>query len=365
MMATHLEPVQRLATSGARAVELFVIRGQQYLAVAQMSKDIPDQPPGMDSGSSDTTMPIYRWQDGQFELYQQLAVPGGEDAEFFTIGERSFLATASLRTGDGPYVMDAQSVLYEWQDGRFEPFQSFATFAAKQWRHFSMGGRHFLALAQGVVLPGVQAEHPSESCIFEWDGTQFVLFQTVPSAWGYNWRYVEIAGQHLLAYADHVVPSRLLQWTGTRFDDLQLFEEKSGRAFCFFTHGHATWLAFANLLGDSSLYRWTDGRFLRHQTLCGPGAREMLWLSAGGGQLLQANFMLGSRDAPQSMAESCAYTFHGERLLPAFSFASSGAVDVASFTHAGRTYVAVANSLSQDLRFRTDTLIYDFPGATS
>ena len=32
---------------------------------------------------------------------------------------------------------------------------SIPTFAAKQWRHFAIGERHFLALAQGVVMEGV------------------------------------------------------------------------------------------------------------------------------------------------------------------------------------------------------------------
>lgn len=357
-MTLHLAPIQRLATSAARAVEPFAIDGQQYLAVAQMSKDVPGQPAQMNGGSSDTTMPIYRWVDGQFVLHQQLPVPGGEDAEFFTIGTQAFLATASLRTGDGPYQMDAQSVVYAWREGRFVPFQSFPTFAAKQWRYFCLDGRHFLALAQGVVLPGLQAVHPAESCIFEWDGAQFAPFQTIASAWGYNWEYLAIDGLHLLAYADHTLPSRLLQWNGTRFEDFQSFEEKSGRAFCFFEHGQSTWLAFANLLGDSFLYRWTHGRFQRSQALCGPGARELLWLPDGDGQLVQTNFMRGTREAPQSMDSSCTYRFQDGQLVSAATFASSGAVDVASFALAGRTYVVVANSLSPDLRFRTDTVVY-------
>lgn len=365
MTSCQLKPVQRLPTSAARAVEPFEIAGQTYLAVAQMSKDVPGQPASLNGGSSDTVLPIYQWLDGKFVLHQQLPVPGGEDAEFFSIGERHFLATASLRSGDGPYLMDVYSVVFEWLDGRFEPFQRFASFAAKQWRHFCIKGRHFLALAQGVVLPGVQGSHPAESCIFEWNGAQFVAFQTLSasqSAWGYNWQHVEINGQHFLAYADHIAPSHLLRWTGVRFDDFQQFEEKSGRAFCFFEQEQQHWLVFANLLGDSFLYRWVDGRFKRHQKLCGPGAREMLWLPEHGGQLVQTNFLLGSREAPQPMDWSCIYSFQGGQLVQTATFESSGAVDAASFSNAGKRYLVIANSLSQDLRFCIDSVVYQLPG---
>ena len=365
----NFELVQRLPTSGARAVEPFEMAGEQYLAVAQMALDIPGQAAGLNSGSSQTNMPIYRWANdkgagtGQFAVHQQLDVPGGEDAEFFRIGERQFLATASIRTGDGPYVLDAQSVIFEWRGTRFEPFQAIPTFAAKQWRHFSIDGRHFLALAQGVVMPGVAASHPSQSCIFEWDGACFALFQTITSAWGYNWKYFEISGRRLLAYADHAAPSRLLQWTGKRFEDFQILDAKSGRAFSFFAHGGEFWLACANLLHDSVVYRWTGSAFEQHQILCGPGAREFLWLepekqSTSGGQLIQANFLLGSRDAPRPMAESCVYQFSAGQLKPVSTFETSGAVDLAGFFREGARYLAIANSLSPALRLRTDAMVY-------
>lgn len=361
-MSCQLNLHQNLPTSAARAVQPFEIDGQTYLAVAQMSMDIPGQPASLNGGSSDNTMPIYHWVEGEFVLHHQLPVPGGEDAEFFSIGQRHFLATASLRSGDGPYLMDVHSVIFEWLDGRFEPFQSFATFAAKQWRHFCINGRHFLALAQGVVLPGVEGSHPAESCIFEWSGTQFVPFQTIFSSWGYNWRHTAIDGQHLLAYADHMAPSRLLRWTGVQFEELQQFEEKSGRAFCFFEHEQQHWLAFANLLGDSFLYRWAGGHFQRCQKLCGPGARELLWLPQNGGQLVQSNFILGSRDAPQPMDWSCIYRFEDGQLVQALRFASSGAVDAASFACAGKSYLVQANSLGQDLRFSTCSMVYQLTG---
>jgi hypothetical protein len=228
----RLHEVQRLPTSGARAVAPFGCDGHTYLAVPQLARDIAGQQPSMMLGDSNTEMPVYRWHDGRFVEHQRLAVPGGEDAEFFAIGARRFLATASLRSGAGPYRMDPGSTLFEWKDGRFEPFQTFATFAAKQWTHVAFGTRHLLVLAQGVTAHDAGAGPNARSTVFEWNGERFHALQELPSAWGYNACGFELGGTPLLAYADHAEPSRLFAWTGHTFEPRQTFDGKSGRAFC-------------------------------------------------------------------------------------------------------------------------------------
>jgi len=355
-----------LQTSGARAVCAFEIAGRQYLAVPQLARDVPGQAPAMNAGDSDIDAIVYFWNSGTFVEHQRLPVPGGEDAEFFCIGERAFLATASIRTGHGPYDLNAHSVVYEWLDGYFVPFQSFPTFGAKQWRHFSIGIRHFLALAQGVVIPGATAVHPSQSTIYEWDGSHFVPFQTVPSAWGYNWIFFSIAGEAMLGYADHVEPSRLFRWNGATFEPFQELEGKTGRAFCFFEADGAAYLAFASLLGESWLYRY-DGRvFVPHQTLCGPGAREFdLIQIAGERYLIVVNFIHGTPHDPQTALDSRIYRWHAGRFEILKEFATLGATDVASFKADGRTYVVVSNSLDASVRFRTDTIVYTIVEAVS
>jgi hypothetical protein len=358
---TMLREVQRLPSSGARAVEPFAHDGSTYLVIAQLARDQPGQVPSMGAGDSDVATVVYRWTTGAgFVEHQRLAVPGGEDAEFFGIGERRFLATASLRTGRGPYTMDVESVLYELIDGRFQPFQRFATFAAKQWKHFAFDDRVFLALAQGVTAHDGGTAPNAKSCIFEWNGERFVPFQEVASAWGYNWCFMEIDGQRLLGYADHAEPSCLLAWNGSKFEPFQELDGKSGRAFCRFDAHGQSWLAFANLLGESLLYRWNGVRFLKHQVLSGPGGREFEWLpgTSGSGRLVQVNFIRGSREAPQPVLSSFIHEWNGSSFQVVDQFATSGGTDAAAFTADGETFLAVANSLDALLRFRTDTCIY-------
>ena len=152
-MPVTLTEVQRIPTWGARAVEPVRVGGHDLLAIPQLAKDIPGGPPGMNGGDSDTDLLLLNRAGGRFEPWATLPAPGGEDAEFFTIGDRSFLAVASIRTGAGPYQFATTSTIFEWRGDGFAPFQELPTFAAKQWKHWQIGDRHFLGLAQGVILP--------------------------------------------------------------------------------------------------------------------------------------------------------------------------------------------------------------------
>ena len=354
-----LQPIQTLDTTGARAVETFTHEGARYLVVPQLAQDVPNSAAQMNGGDSDVDTIVFRRQTDRFVEHQRLPVPGGEDAEFFRIDQRAFLATASLRRGAGPYELNVDSMVYEMIDGRFEPFQAFPTFAAKQWKHLAIGDRHFLALAQGVVLPGATPVHPAESCLFEWNGARFERFQNVPSAWGYNWAFFRAGPELLLGYADHVEKSRLFRWTGTRFDTFQDLEGGSGRALCPFTIGDELLLGFCSLLGESVVYRWSEGRFVHQHTLSGPGGRELRAFRAGGADyLVHVNFLLGTREAPQTALTSRIFRYSDGRFTVAAEFPTLGGTDAAVFDVDGRQYLAVANSLTAEVRFAAKTTIY-------
>jgi hypothetical protein len=356
---TFLAEHQRLATSGARAVLAFRTDGELRLAVPQLAMDIPGTPPYMNGGDSNIDMPLYRWSAGRFVEDGRLPVPGGEDAVFFQIGGAEFLATASIRTGTGPYDLNADSILYRRAGGEWESFQSFPTFAAKQWHYFAVGNRHFLALAQGVTIEGAVARNPRRSCIFEWDGKKFIDFQTLDGGWGYNWVDFDIDGQHFLGYADHTSPSGLLIWNGKAFAPFQEFAPQGGRAYEFFLADGDAWLAFANLTGESFLYHWHAGHFVLHQSLGGPGAREFaVARTAQALYLVKINFIHGTPAAPKTDLKSCIYQWKDGQLASVEEFPTSGGTDAAVFAADGQIYLAVANSLSRDIRFREDTVIY-------
>jgi EPTP domain len=351
----------RLPASGARAIEPFELDGRTYLAIPQLAYDSPGSPAGMNGGDSNTDLLLLRYDGSGWESAGTLPAPGGEDAEFFTIGGRAFLAVASIRSGAGPYSYALGSVVYEWSGDRFEPFQRFPTFAAKQWTHFTVEDRHFLALAQGVWLPHTRDE-TRPSVIYEWDGTRFVELQTIPSKWAYNWHPMEIDGAFYLAHADHVEPSVLYRWNGARFAPHQSLIEKCGRAFAHFTVDGTVYLACAAIEQvDSTIQRWDGERFVTHQALAGGGGREFAVIErADATYVMRVNFITGGRERPKPDLMSQLYRWENGRLAVIEEFATFGGTDCAVFEVGGETLVGVSNSLTADIHFANESVLYAF-----
>jgi EPTP domain len=354
---------QRLPTSGARAVLPFEVADSLYLIVPQLAADLPGTVAHMNGGDSDIGAPIYRWGNGRWVEQGLLPLSGGEDAEFFNLGRESYLVTAGVRSGHGPYNYNTEQPLYQWINGAWVPIQSFAAFAAKQWHFFRVGHRAFLALAQGVTLAHIEATNPRTSRIYEWNGRRFDEFQALEGMWGYNFESFEIAGRSFLAYADHIGQSVLFAWDGSFFRPLQSFAAKGGRCFRYFTADGGHYLAFANILGDSTLYRWSGKEFSPYQTLSGDGGREFCIVRSGSNlYVVQINFIQGEPSAPRTNLMSRVFKWSDPRLVLVEEFPTSGATDAAVFSDEGALFLAVSNSLTADVRFRTDTIIYRFDG---
>lgn len=355
----HLRVHQRLATSGARTALPFEVDGGLFLAVPQLSEDVPDQPAHMNGGNSDLDMPIFRWVDGRFVEDQRIPTAGGEDVTVFTIAGRTFMATASMRTGHGPYQMNTTSQVHERVGGAWVPFQSFDTFCAKQWVAFTVGGRHFLGLAQGVTLPHATPTVPRESRIFEWTGERFDEFQVLEGGWGYNFHAFDCGGHRFLGYADHSSASLLYRWTGAAFEPFQTIAERSGRAFRYFEQDGQCWLAFATVDSNSVLYRWTGTAFDAHQTLGVPCAREFELIRRGDAlYLVRMRFIEGTPADPKTDLLSDLWKWTGDGFDLVEHFPTYGGTDATLFEADGKSYLAVSNSLSPDIRFRQDMVIY-------
>ncbi|VVD88441.1 hypothetical protein [Pandoraea fibrosis] len=362
----YLTRVETLPTSAARAAEIFTRNGTTWLAVAQMSRDVPGEAPYMNGGDSNVDALLFRRDQNAFVLAETLPLSGGEDVEHFVLNGREFLACVGIRTGSGPYDLNTEAVLYERRGNTWAEHQRFEVFAGKQWRYFEIEGRHFLALAQGVTVEGVVARHPSQSCVFEWDGERFQPFQVTGGAWGYNWTHFEHAGEHYLAYADHVSGSRIFHWRDGRFVTWQIFDEPGGRAFHTFEADGARWLVYANLLRHTSLYRFDDTQFVHVQTLHDAGGRELCEIAGVQGTqtryLLLVCFITGTPQQPDPVQRSKLLRWRADGFECVEEIDTSGATDAAVFDEAGQRYVVVTNSLSPEVRFRIDSVVYRFNG---
>lgn len=74
--------------------------------------------------------------------------------------------------------------------------------------------------------------------------------------------------------------------------------------------------------------------------------------------MVQVNFLHGSREAPQTALQSAVFEFRNGKLVTVETFPTFGGTDAAGFQVGGCTYLAVANSLTADIRFRADSHIY-------
>jgi hypothetical protein len=380
-MTVTLTEVQRFPTSGARAVEPVRVAGRDFLAIPQLAIDVPGTAPGMNGGDSDTSLLLLDRAGGRLAPWATLPAPGGEDAEFFTIGDRAFLAVASIRTGAGPYQFATTSTIFEWRGDAFAPFQVVPTFAAKQWRHWQIDGRHFLGLAQGVVFPpghaGPGQGANRDSVVYEWDGEKFAEFQLIPSRWAYNWHAFTAGGEFFVAHAEHAGLSVLYRWDGTRLTPHQTLAAESGRAFATFDDGDDSYLVVACIAAPTRLLRWDGGQFTEAQVLDGLGARELAVTRCGGLTLLiRVNFILGTPADPRPSLESQVYEWDGRKLSEVAMFPTCGGTDVTVLdaTHAdprsevdgdprrgadgGTVELIVTNSLTPALRFAAETVRY-------
>lgn len=352
---------QRLETSGARSAHVFHTDRGLHLVVPQLAEDILDRAPDMNGGNADVDALVYRWEEGKFVEVNRLDSPSGEDALTFHSGGQHYMAFANLRTGKGPYETDVHSLIYrEDENGEWILDETLPTFGAKQWHYFSIGDREFLALAQGLTMPGLTTTGHGRSVIFERAGGRWKEFQVLGGRWGYNWADFRIDGHHFLAYADQVTPSVVYRWDGEAFVPYQTFAEKFGRAFLPFSQDGDEWLAFACINGDSTLYRWNGELFEAHQSLGGLGGREFA-LHRHGDRLFLARvcFIQGRPPVAKSDLMSQLYRWDGGLFEVVEEFPTFGGTDASFFEADGKTYLVVANSLTPDVRFRQDSVVYE------
>lgn len=210
------------------------------------------------------------------------------------------------------------------------------------------------------MIPGQETLN-RPSTIYHWDGSQFVFFQEVDSAWGYNWHAFDVGGQYFLAYADHLVPSSLLHWNGERFVPHQVLVESAGRAFASFSVDGEHYLAVACLTAPSWLFRWDGDCFVNHQQLDGIAGREFAVVRHDDGLfLIRVNFIAGTQQEPEPSLNSQVYQWRSGKLMVVEEFATTGGTDVTTWEHDKQVWVAISNGLNADAGFRAQVKIYRF-----
>lgn len=124
-----------------------------------------------------------------------------------------------------------------------------------------------------------------------------------------------------MGLTDHLQTSQVYEWNGKDFIPFQSFDKKGGRVFYHFTAQGENYLALANIDYPSKLYRWNGSQFQLVQELSGKGGRNFLHFKARGKDyLLRINHITGKKDDPKTVLSSPIYELKAGKFVEIDTF---------------------------------------------
>ncbi|XP_063070688.1 thrombospondin-type laminin G domain and EAR repeat-containing protein-like [Engraulis encrasicolus] len=275
---------------------------------------------GRDSHSGSA---LYRWQEGEFRLFQNISTHEAQAWKFFTIGKRCFLVVANAGGTGGEY-----SVIYKWssQKQKFFHYQRLRTHTAQDWEAFSIEGEAFLAVANHRRADN---NHNIDSVIYKWNvGTRvFQVNQTIQTSGAYDWEFFRVGPYHFLAVAN-------------TFD------------------GETTRI-------NSTIYVWVAGRFTHFQNITTFGATDWEMFEIGGRVFLAvANGELHTAGSSLYSIDSTIYELNMDlqRFIRFQDILTHTAVDWEFFTIGTQSFLVVANSYN-GTSYTLKSVIYRWQGS--
>ena len=305
---------------------------------------------------------IYKMDEqiGKFTFYQTLQTRGAHGLEYFSIGDKHFLAVANYY--DGKYQLD--SAVFQWNGQRFVVFQKIPTKGGSYFSAFTINREKYLAVTNfcdGSI-------YSTKSVIYKWSGGKFNKFQKIATEGAYGCVPFEINNVTFIAFANHCntqqkysVHSTVFKWSGGHFVKLQSLQTYGARDVkSVIINGH-TFLAFANYQSGSSyninsfIYKWDGNKFVLFQSI--PTRGSEAWhpfVISGQTYLGVANYYGSSQ---KYNTQSVVYQASGARFNKYQEFATHGAHDMTSFQYKGDTYLAVANRYNGQ-KFNINSALY-------
>ncbi|XP_077851662.1 thrombospondin-type laminin G domain and EAR repeat-containing protein isoform X1 [Macaca mulatta] len=145
------------------------------------------------------TSAVYKWTEGKFVSYQNIPTHQAQAWRHFTIGKKIFLAVANFEPDEKGQEF---SVIYKWSHRKlkFTPYQSIATHSARDWEAFEVDGEHFLAVANHREGDN----HNIDSVIYKWNPATrlFEANQTIATSGAYDWEFFSVGPYSFLVVAN-------------------------------------------------------------------------------------------------------------------------------------------------------------------
>ena len=243
---------QSIETFGARSFDFFEITNEQFLAISNY----------WDGSSYSTNSSIYKWNSDKFEKIQDIPTEGAVSSETFAISNETFIAFANHYSQQKREL--AQSAVFKWSGQQFVKLQSFQTYAARDVKSFSDNGSTFLAFAN---YRRGSNQFNINSPIYKWNGSHFVLFQSIPTRGAAALHPFMMCSQTFLGVANHHIHgsyntmSVVYRFSQEKVIEYQEIPTQGAFDMTSFQYKGHTYLAVANRLTNkwninSALYKW-------------------------------------------------------------------------------------------------------------
>ena len=244
---------QSIETFGAHSFDFFEIKNEQFLAISNY----------YDGSSHSINSYIYKWNSNKFEKIQDIATDGALTAETFVISNETFIAFANHHTEQKRVLV--QSAVFKWSGQQFVKLQSFQTYGALDVKSFSDNGSTFLAFAN---LRSGSGQHNINSPIYKWNGSHFVLFQSIPTRGAAGLHPFMMCSQRFLGVASlydddngYNTMSVVYRVSQEQFIEYQEIPTQGAFGMTSFQYKGHTYLAVANRYSNkwninSTLYKW-------------------------------------------------------------------------------------------------------------
>jgi hypothetical protein len=272
-------------------------------------------------------------------IFQSVPTMGATMWEYFTMGGASYLAVANYQSSATNFSVNSEILRFDGSS--FVLFQSIPTEGAIDWEFFNINDQSYLAVANHQKRGN---SYSINSEILRFDGSSFVLFQSIPTQGAIDWEFFTMGGTSYLAVAnsqstgtDFAIDSQILMFNGSTFVHFQSIPTQGAIDWPweFFTIDSQSYLAVVNHYSANSQILRFDGSF----TCCQHRAHT-IFSTSNQSYLAVANAFDGSRYSINSQILS----FNGSSFLPFLSFPTVGAMYWEWLNMGGQSYLAIANS---------------------
>ena len=284
--------------------------------------------------------------------------------EYFKIADRHYLAVANIYNGSS---FRLNSVIYKWNisQEQFAVFQNIETFGAYSFDFFEITNEQFLAISNNRN----DSSYSINSFIYKWNSNKFEKIQDIATEGAVSSETFVISNETFIAFANHFnsqkwfsVQSAVFKWSGQQFVKLQSFQTYGARDVKSFSDNGSTFLAFANFKQgeqhniNSPIYKWNGSHFVPFQSIPTRGAFGLHpFMMCSQTFLGIANYF---DDEDRYNTKSVIYRVSQEQFTEYQEISTQGAHDMTSFQYKGRTYLAVANHVTNYNKYNINSALY-------